>query len=416
MRGRAFMTFDLVLAGARIGRRAGLVDIGIKHGQILAIEAELTSDAPREEACGCFVFGGFVDSHIHLDKACILDRCIICEGTLHEAVRESARAKAAFTVEDVYARAARVIEAAILHGTMALRTFVEIDPRAGFRSFEAIMAIKRDYAWAIDVQVCAFAQEGTTQEPQTLAMLAQALRHGADLIGGCPYTDPDPAAHIRDIFDLAEQHAVAIDFHLDFDLDPSGSNLPCVIAETRRRGYDGRVSIGHATKLSAMAPDDVRTIAGELAEAGIGVTVLPATDLFLLGRGHDRLVPRGIAPALLLSRAGVTTSAATNNILNPFTPFGDASLVRMANLLANTAHLSRDDDILAVFAMVSEAAGSLIGHPQGLDVGKAADIVLLDAADPVSVVREIRPAVAGWKRGRKTFSRPRPTLHRPEPL
>jgi cytosine deaminase len=294
-----------------------------------------------------------------------------------------------------------------------MRTFVEVDPRAGFRSLEAILALKRDYAFAADLEICAFAQEGLTQEMETLSMLDEALRRGADLIGGCPYTDLAPGEHVKLVFELAEKHGVPVDFHLDFDLDPAHSAIPAVIAETRARGFGGRVSIGHVTKLSALAPAEVIEAALALADAGIALTVLPATDLFLMGRGADRLVPRGVAPAAVLARHGVLTTIASNNILNPFTPYGDASLGRMANLYANVAQLSRDDDLAQVFAMVSREAARLMGQPYGLEKGVPADIVLLDAPDPISAVREVAPALAGWKAGRKTFCRPRAQLLRP---
>lgn len=83
--------------------------------------------------------------------------------------------------------------------------------------------MKADYTSLIDIEICAFAQEGLTNDPGTEEMLEQAMKMGADLVGGCPYTDPEPAEHIRRIFALAMRHDVAVDFHLDFDLDPAGS-------------------------------------------------------------------------------------------------------------------------------------------------------------------------------------------------
>ncbi len=404
--------FDLVIRNATIAT-GECVDIAVKGGRIAAMAVNLRCEAVEEaEAEGLFAFGGFVDSHIHLDKACILDRCALCEGTLAEAVRETARAKRDFTEADVYGRAARVVEKAIVHGTNRMRSFVEIDPRAGMRSFAAIKRIRADYAFAVDIEICAFAQEGLTSEPETIGMLDEALADGADLIGGCPYTDPDPQGHIDLIFDLAEKHGTSVDFHLDFDLEPANTNLPVVIEETIRRGFQGRVSIGHVTNLSAMAPDAVLAVAGRLAAAGIALTVLPATDLFLTGRDRDRLVPRGIAPAHLLARQGVVTAIASNNILNPFTPFGDASLLRMANLYANVAQLSRSEDLKAVFAMVSGSAARLMGAGHGLEIGAAADIVLLDCKDAEAAVREIAPVVRGWKQGRKSFENGRPRIFR----
>jgi cytosine deaminase len=360
-----------------------------------------------------FAFGGFVESHIHLDKAMILDRCPICEGTLGEAIALTAKAKAGFTEADVYDRAAKVVEKAILQGTTRMRSFVEVDPRAGFRSLNALLRLVDDYAWAIDIELCAFAQEGITNEPETAKMLAQALEKGADLVGGCPYTDADPEAHVEAIFEIARHYDVDVDFHADFDLDPEGSILPKIADETLRHGYQGRVSVGHVTKLAAMTPEALRVSAMRLVEAGIAVTILPATDLFLTGRGQPRLAPRGLAPGSVLAGHGVLVSLASNNVLNPFTPFGDCSLGRIANLYANLAHLARDVDMERVFSMVTTEAALQLRAPYGIAVGAGADVVLIDAESASDAVRSITPVVAGWKRGRKTFHRPRAELYHP---
>ncbi len=405
------MKAQLVLRNARLLQHQGPVDIVVRNGLIEEIGPGIRCDAVDDEDLeGKFVFPGFVDSHIHLDKACILDRCSICAGTLEEAVRETAKAKAGFSEDDVFARASSVVRQAILHGTNRMRTFVEIDPRAGMRSFEAIKRVRDRFAFAIDIQICAFAQEGLTQEPETEAMLDLALSSGADLVGGCPYTDPDPQAHVARIFALARKHDVDVDFHLDFSLDPSRTDLPAVIEATRAHGYAGRVTIGHVTNLSALEPQARAVIGRTLAEAGIALTVLPATDLFLMGRGQAFNVPRGIAPAHLLAADGVATAIASNNILNPFTPLGDAALVRMANLYANVMQLGRDAEIDQVFDMVSRNPAEIMRIVYGLRVGGPADMVVLDADDPRSAVRTSALALGGWKAGRKTFSRPRARL------
>jgi cytosine/creatinine deaminase len=406
--------FDIVIRDVRTEEDGVLVDIAVQAGRIAAIGSRLRCEAIEDvDGRGAFAFAGFIDTHIHLDKVCILDRCRICEGTLAEAVRETAKAKLTFDEDDVYARAARIVEKAIAHGTVRMRTFVEVDPRAGFRSFAAIKRIREDYAFAVDIEICAFAQDGLTNEPKTWDMLDAALSNGADLIGGCPYMDPDPEGHIERIFELARKHDVAIDFHLDFDLDPDHTDLPAVVAATRKHGWHGRVAIGHVTNLSALPPANVAAIAEELAAAGIALTVLPSTDLFLNGRSHDRLVPRGVAPAHLIAEHGVTTSIATNNVLNPFTPYGDASLLRMANFYANIAQLSRDDDIARVFDMVGRSAARLLEIPYGLSVGGDATIVLVDSSGPKSAIREIARVIAGWKNGAKSFDNGRPQLHKP---
>lgn len=405
------MHADLVIRNAQLTDQPRPVDIAVKDGRIAAIGANIRCDAIIEEDVeGNVAFPGFVDSHVHLDKACILDRCTICAGTLEEAVHETARAKAGFSEEDVFERASAIVRQAIVHGTTRMRTFVEIDPRAGMRSFEAIKRVRERFSVAIDIQICAFAQEGLTQEPETEAMLDEALRTGTDLIGGCPYTDPRPEEHIRRIFALARKHDVDVDFHLDFSLDPKKTDLPAVMEATLANAYYDRVTIGHVTNLSALAPAARSAIARKVAEAGIAVVTLPATDLFLTGRDHQFDIPRGITPAHLLLKEGVQAAIATNNILNPFTPFGDASLVRMANLYANVMQLSRDEDMESVFHMVGAHAAKIMRAPYGFAVGELADIVILDALDHRSAIRSGAQTLAGWKSGVKTFVRSRPQL------
>ena len=405
---------DFILSGARTADHTGPVDIGVARGRIAAIAPSLPGDN-RIEALGGWVFPGYVDAHLHLDKAHILDRCDMTQGGLAHAVEQTARAKAGFTTEDVHHRASRVIDAAVSHGTTALRTFVEVDPRVGLRGLDALLALRDECRHRLTIQICAFAQEGITNEPETLTLLTEAMERGADLVGVCPYRDPDPVAHIAHVFDLAERFDCDADFHIDFDLDPENSDLPALIAATEARRWGGRVVAGHASKLSAMAPTDVATMSARLRDAGIGVVALPATDLFLMGREADRLQPRGVAPLSMMHKQGVRCAVASNNILNPFTPYGDANLVRMANLFANVAHLSTDDDLRACFAMVAGDAAAMIGLPHALTVGAPATMVLLAAPDPATAVRTLSEARMGWRAGRPTFHRPPPQLHGRQP-
>src|SRR6202044_3586654 len=221
----------------------------------------------------------------------IPDRCQSREGTLAEAIAEVAAAKRAFSEDDIYQRARRTLERSILQGTMRMRTHVEVDPRIGLKGFHAIKRLQKDYAWAVDIEICVFPQEGLLNDPGTEELLIAACEQGADLIGGCPYTDSDPHGQIARIFDIARRFDRDIDFHLDFDLDPSRMDLDEVCRRTRTAGWGGRVTVGHVTKLSAMGRERFAEIAARLADAGVAVTVLPATDLYLMGRGHDHDVP-----------------------------------------------------------------------------------------------------------------------------
>ncbi|NEU99889.1 amidohydrolase family protein [Bradyrhizobium uaiense] len=405
--------FDLVFRNALTRQSASAVDIGVAGGRIAAVAPHLSCEAVEIDLGGRLALAGFVDTHIHLDKACLLGRCGHDHASLGDAIRAVAAMKRDFTVEDVYARGAKVIERAITAGTTRMRTHVEIDPRIGLRSFEAVKALKHDYAWALDLSLCVFPQEGLTNDPGADELLVAALSDGADVIGGCPYVDTDPNAQIARIFDLAQQFDIDVDFHLDFDLDPSWSHIEEVCRQTERRNYQGRVAIGHATKLSALPPDRLKAASARLAAAGVAVTVLPATDLYLMGRDATHNAPRGLTAAHRLVADGVLCSVATNNVQNPFTPFGDASLLRMANLYANAAHagIGEFDTCLD---LVTELPARLMNlRDYGIAVGNPADIVVLDTDSGTNAIAELPDVLMGFKRGRKTFERQRPTLFRP---
>ena len=179
---------DLVLRNARrVGAEQELTDIGIAGGKIAAVGSRLAAEGETIDLGGRLVSPGFVETHIHLDKSCILDRVKSQKVDLAEAIAEAAKAKAAFTPEDVYARATRTLEKAILQGTTHMRTHLEVDPGVGLRSLEGVLPLIKDYAWAIELQICVFPQEGLLNNPGTDELMVEALDRGCKVVGGAPY-------------------------------------------------------------------------------------------------------------------------------------------------------------------------------------------------------------------------------------
>jgi len=409
---------DLIMRNARcLGAEQELTDIGIAGGRISAIAPGL--DAPGEtiDLCGRLVAPGFVETHIHLDKSCILDRVKSERGDLEEAIAEAAKAKATFTPEDVHARAMRTLEKAILQGTTHMRTHLEVDPGVGLRSLEGVLPLIKEYAWAIDLQICVFPQEGLLNNPGTDELLVEALDRGCRAVGGAPYVDSDPVGQIDRIFELAREYDVDVDFHLDFGPTAEGMTFDHVCRRTEEFQYGGRVAVGHVTKATSLSPQALDAAARRLADAGVALTVLPSTDLYLMGRQHkhDHNVTRGVVPVHKLLHHGVNCSLSSNNILNPFTPFGDCSQMRMANLYANICQVGKQADMRECFNMVTRRPARMMRLADyGLDVGKSADLVVLDSGSPEMAVAELTPVLYAFKRGRKTVSRQPATLHRPQ--
>lgn len=414
------MLFDYVLRNGRIaGAGADPVDIAIADGRIAAIEprsAMAARDASRDIALdGRLMVPGFIETHIHLDKSCISERCTCRTNTVPEVIAAVAAAKKDFTEEDIYARGSRTLQKAIVQGTTRMRTHVEIDPRIGLKGFNAIAKLKRDFAWAIDLELCVFPQEGLLNDPGCDELLVKACETGAGSIGGAPYVDTDPNGQIARIFELAKRYDLDVDFHLDFDLDPSWMHLDEVCRQADAYGWGGRVAIGHVSKLSALDAPALKQVGLKLARSGVALTVLPATDLYLMGRGSDHLVPRGVAPAHVLLADGVTCSISTNNVLNPFTPFGDCSLVRMANLYANVAQAGQADELAACLDMVTSGPAKLMNlKDYGIVVGNPADIVVLDSISASAAIAELAQPLMGMKNGRMSFTRPFPEIYWPE--
>jgi cytosine deaminase len=408
---------DLILRNARIaGADAGPTDIGIDAGKIAAMSPDLAASGETIDLGGRLVSTGFIETHIHLDKSCILDRCSSQRGDLEEAIAEGAKAKLAFTPEDVHERATRTLEKAILQGTTHMRTHLEVDPGVGLRSLEGVLPLIKEYAFAIGLEICVFPQEGLLNNPGTDELMVEALKRGCRVVGAAPYTDSNPPGQIDRVFEMAREFDVDIDMHLDFGPTAENMDVDYVCRQTDAHKYGGRVAIGHVTKATSLPMAEFEAMAKRLANAGVALTVLPSTDLYLMGRHHthDHNVTRGVVPAHKLIHHGVNCSLSSNNVLNPFTPFGDCSLLRMANLYANISQVGKKADMKACFDMITRRPAQLMRlKDYGLGVGQPADLVVLDATEPEMAVAELAPVLYAFKRGRMTVSRAPAQLHRP---
>jgi cytosine deaminase len=253
---------DLLIRNARLADRPSdePVDIGVGNGRIVAIARGLVADAQVYDAEGRLVCPGLIESHIHLDKSRIIDRCAPQERATLSPVKGVTPLKASMTVEDVYKRAAQTLEQCIVHGTTRVRTQVEVDPGIGMRGFDAVQALIADYKWAVDIEMCVFPQEGLTNYPGTDELLVEGLKRGAKLIGGAPRYDSDAAAQIERIFALAREFDVDIDMHLDVGHTPDAMNVHLVRELTEKYKRGGRVVVGHMAKLSLLPPEQVRAL------------------------------------------------------------------------------------------------------------------------------------------------------------
>ena len=399
------------LSNARTRESDDLVDLTLADGRITDI-VPATGGAPADgedglNLAGRLVLPGFVETHLHLDKAHLDSLEPNPDGTLAGAIAVTGRLKADFDHEGMAERARRVLDAAIAHGTTLIRAHPDVDPIVGTLGVEVLAELRREYAGRIDLQIVAFPQEGIEKAPGTLDLMRHAIELGADVVGGCTYNEPDLAAcerHVLAAFDLAAEHDLPLDLHADFADDVSDERyaMASFIARTTlERGYEGRVALGHMTSLGSLAGHDREVLLKELAAARVAVVLLPHTDVHLGGRSDAADVRRGMAPLRALWDADVPTGFSSNNVRNAFTPYGNADMLETGLFLAQTAHLGSPDDLRRVVRMATEGAAAVAGieATYGLRVGAAADLVVLDARDEVSALLDRAPRRYVFKAG-----------------
>lgn len=363
-------------------------EIAIADGRIVEVAPRISAAAAQViDAQHKLVIPGLVDGHIHLDKALLLSQYPAQDGTFAEALEQTLRLKQQFTPEDIQQRACRILVDAIAFGVTAMRSHVEVDPVLGLMAVEALLPLKQKYAWAITLQIAAFAQEGITNQPGTEDLLRQALAMGADLVGSAPYVDPDPVGNMQTIFAIAQDFDCDVDFHLDFLDNDDPLLVSVVIEETLKRGWQGRVCLGHMTRLAGLPPADLELIAAGLREADIAILALPASDLYMMSRGDTHNVRRGVAPIHHLIQQGVNAGIATNNVQNLFTPFGDGDVLKIATLIAQVLQLGTTTGHQLCLEMATTRAAQAIGiQDYGIAAGCVADLVILDAVSASEAV------------------------------
>lgn len=412
------MALDLIIRNARLanaGTAHATLDIGVREGIIVAMEPRLAADGAEHDAKGKLVSPGLIESHFHLDKAMMIERVPYQPNRMaRDHMERTASVKHTFSPEDIYARAQKTIEQCLLHGVTHMRTQIEVDPNVGLLGFEAVEQLRKDYAWAIDIQSCVFLQEGWTGVPGADENLVHCMNRGAPVIGGGIRYDKDGPGQIRRVFELAQQYNADVDFHLDGGYDVTELDYPQVCEIADRIGWQGRVAFGHGSKFSCMPVKEQAAVGRRLGQSGVSLAVLPATDMFNAGRHMEHSVIRGVTDANLLIENGANCTISTNNVLNAFTPYGDCSLTRIANLYANIVQRYGPKDLGVCFEMITERAAKLMRLADyGIAVGKAADLVVWGEESASDVIAKCALPLAGFKRGRRLFQRQLPALERP---
>ena len=400
---------ELIVRNARVWDDRAPVDIGVSNGVISHIGAELEGEAEQViDAGGCAVVPGFVEPHLHLDKAFLYRRQPARDGTLEEAIRLTGKLKAEQEREDVLARSRAVLDLALKAGTTVVRAQPDVDPIQRLIGVETALQLREEYRDLLDLQVVAFPQEGIIKAPGTLEMMTEAMEMGATAVGGCPYNEPsweETQQHVDAVFELAQRFDAPVDMHADFADDTSDQRFASasyIAEQTLKYDYTSRVALGHMTSLGALSAEEAKSVVEKLRRADIHVITLPATDLYLGGRRDDGRQRRGLTPVHLLRDSGVNVAFSSNNVRNAFTPFGKADPLVIGNLLAHVGQFGTPHSQREVLRMATYDAARAVGieSSYGIAEGKDADLVVLDCERVDDVLLDL--PVRRWvvKRGR----------------
>ncbi|WP_010632452.1 amidohydrolase family protein [Sporolactobacillus vineae] len=398
---------DLLFHNAKSLHFQNNIDIGVEEGIIRYIRdtgSEMPAAKRIIEANGRVVLPGFNESHIHLEKAYLLNKMEKDAHSLQEAIQMTAALKMSFTKEDMARRASKVIEKSIQSGVTTIRAHVEVDDILNLRAMETIMALKEKYKDQITLQIVVFPQEGIFIQKHVQELMEESLKMGADVVGGIPYNDRDQDEHLDFVFRLAEKYGKPLDLHIDDSDNPEDLSILEIIKRTKEHHFENKITVAHMTSLGSVEHNMARDIAEQIADARINVVALPATDLYINGRHDKEKVRRGITPVNTLLSQRVNVIFATNNIQNPFTPFGTGNILDVAYLFAEVTQMGTAQDAETILDMLTYRSAKALGLNQyGVKEGCHADLILLDTKSLRNALLDQPKVLTLYKKGNKIY-------------
>jgi cytosine/adenosine deaminase-related metal-dependent hydrolase len=366
--------------------------VAISNGRIAAIGANLPGEASAiEDGGGALLLPGFIEAHTHQDKTLLGMDWV--ENRVPPGIKakiDNERAMKRVLGIDPARQSARQVVMSIARGSTAIRSHVDIDTEYGLAGLEGVMATRARYAEVMDLQIVAFPQSGMLTRPGTVELMDEALRQGADVVGGLDpcAIDRDPKAHLDVIFALAVKHGKPIDIHLHEPGELGLFSFELIIERTRAHGLAGKVTVSHAFSLGMNDYLRIETMLANIAEAGV--------MLMSTGPG-DVTVP----PMIRALDAGIGFCSGTDGMRDLWNPNGNADMLERVQILAARNSLTRDADIERAMDVCTYGGARVMGLPDyGLEVGNVADLVLVEGRNISEAVVTTPPRKLVVKRGR----------------
>ena len=401
--------FDLLVKNATLPDGRSGVDIACAGGVIVAVERGIEGAAHEViDATGQLVAPPFVDPHFHMDATLSLGTPRMnVSGTLLEGIALWGELKPVQSVEDIIARALRYCDLAVSMGIGAIRSHVDICDDE-LKGVEALIEVRRRVAPYLDLQLVAFPQDGVFRDLTAMANLVRALDMGVDVVGGIPHferTMADGAASVTALCEIAEKRGLMVDMHCDESDDPMSRHVEALAFETQRLGLQGRVAGSHLTSMHSMDNYYVSKLIPLMAEAEMRVIPNPLINIMLQGRHDTYPKRRGQTRVRELRDAGLVVGFGSDCVMDPWYSMGRADMLDVAVMGQHVGQLASRDDSAWCFEAVTTNSAAIMGlEGYGIAKGCAANLVVLQARDPIEALR-LRAVRLAVVRGGRVIAR-----------
>ena len=385
---------DLILRQCRLlGRLEERVDIAIENNRIVAIEPQLPQGTNREiHVNGKLVSPPFVESHIHLDSALTAGEPRWNEsGTLFEGIEIWRDRKQSLTLDDVQSRAIAALKLMAGQGTLFVRSHADVS-ESTLTALKGLLAVKAQVKDWMNLQIVAFPQDGLYGSPQNVELMEEALRLGADVVGGIPHyelTREDGVRSVQAIFELAQRYDRLIDIHCDEIDDDQSRFLEVMAACAIRHDYGSRTTASHTTAFGSYNDAYALKLMGILQRAQLNFIANPLINITLQGRTDTYPKRRGVTRVKELWQKGLNVSLGNDCIQDPWYSLGTGNLLDVASMAVHVCQMTGMGEIAACYDMVTNHGAQTLnlGEDYGIAVGRPANLIVLDATGPYDAIR-----------------------------
>jgi len=396
------MTIDILIKNALLRTsKKDLTDIAISGGEIIRIEQNIQDPATEIiDARGNLVTESFVNGHLHLDKVYTLEKVGMdalnsyksgSMGGAMTSIEQASKVKEEYDEKWIIENVRNALELAVKFGNTHIRAFADTDTKAKLEGVKAVIKARDEYKDRVDVQVVAFPQDGIAKDPGAENYIRQAMKLGADVVGGIPwieYTEEEMQDHIDKMFALAVEFDKDVSMLLDDAGDPDLKTTEMLIKKTLKEGWEGRVTIQHARAMSMYSEVYYRKIEALLKKAKIGLVSDPHT-----GPLHARVLD--------LYNAGVSVALGQDDISDAYYPFGRNNMLEVAFISAHILSMTTFEEIDILYDLITTNAAKALGIKNfELAIGNEANIVVLGVSSTVKALWSHEAPVAVIKAGK----------------